>query len=83
MKHVQLLVLPCTKGPGLTAVQECTRGTGCIDLNLSICRQLLIKPYCTFFVSLENMVAALPMRLSSLISRKRVSEGVEPRYTKS
>ena len=34
----------------------------------------------TLFVSLENMVAAFPMRLSSSTSRERVSEIVEPRY---
>ena len=29
----------------LTPVQECTQDTGSIDLDLGICRQLLIKPY--------------------------------------
>ena len=45
MKGVQRPLLPCTKGPGLTAVQECAQDTGSIDLDLGICRQLLIKPY--------------------------------------
>ena len=86
MEGIQLPLLPCTKGPGLTPVQECTQGTGSIDLDLSICHQLLIKPYKAAhfaFVSLENIVAALPIRLSSSTSRERMSEIVEPRYTKS
>ena len=37
----------------------------------------------TLFVSLENMVAALLLHLSSLTSRESVSEIVEPRYMKS
>ena len=45
MDRVQLPLLPCTKGPGLTEVQECTQDTGSMDLDLGICRQLLIKPY--------------------------------------
>ena len=45
MEHVQLPLLLCTKGPGLTAVQECAQDTGSIDLDLGICRQLLIEPY--------------------------------------
>ena len=45
MERVQLPLLPCTKGPGLTAVQECTQDTSSIDLDLGICHQLLIKPY--------------------------------------
>ena len=45
MEGVQLPLLPCTKGPGLTAVQECAQDTGSIDLDLGICHQLLIKPY--------------------------------------
>ena len=45
MEHVQLPLLPCTKSPGLTAVQECAQDTGSIDLDLGIWRQLLIKPY--------------------------------------
>ena len=80
MERVQLPLLPCTKGPGLTAVQECAQDTGSIDLDLGICRQRLTEPYS---VSLENMVAALPMRLLSSTSRERVSESVEPRYTTS
>ena len=81
MEPVQLPLLPCTKGPGLTAVQECAQDKGSIDLDLGICRQFLLSH--TLFVSLENMVAALPMPLSSSTSRERVSEIVEPRYTKS
>ena len=45
MERVQLPLLPCTKGSGLTAVQECAQDTGSIDLDLGICRQLLITPY--------------------------------------
>ena len=45
MEGVQLPLLPCTKGPGLTAVQECAQDTGAIDLDLGVCRQLLIEPY--------------------------------------
>ena len=45
MEHVQHPLLLCTKGPGLTAVQGCAQDTGSIDLDLGICRQLLIKPY--------------------------------------
>ena len=45
MEHIQLPLLPYTKGPGLTAVQECTQDTGSMDLDLGICRQLLIKSY--------------------------------------
>ena len=45
MQRVQLPLLPCTKGPGLTAVQECAQDTGSIDLDLGICRQLLIESY--------------------------------------
>ena len=45
MEGVQLPLLLCTKGPGLTAVQECVQDTGSIDLDLGICHQLLIKPY--------------------------------------
>ena len=45
MERVQLPRLLCTKGPGLTAVQECAEDAGFIDLDISICRQLLIKPY--------------------------------------
>ena len=44
MEHVQLPLLPCTKGPGLAAVQECAQDTGSIDLDLGLCRQLLIEP---------------------------------------
>ena len=42
---VQLPLLPYTKGLGLAAVQGCTQDTGSIDLDLSVCRQLLIEPY--------------------------------------
>ena len=45
MECVQLPLLLCTKGPELTAVQECAQDTGSIDLDLGICRQLLVKPY--------------------------------------
>ena len=45
MEGVQLPLLSYTKGPGLTAVQECAQGTGSIDLDLGTCHQLLIKPY--------------------------------------
>ena len=45
MERVQLPLLPCTKSPGLTAVQECAQDTGSVDLDLGICRQLHIKPY--------------------------------------
>ena len=45
MEHVQLSLLPCTKGPGLTAVQERAQDTGSIDLDLGMCHQLLIEPY--------------------------------------
>ena len=45
MEYVQLPLLRCIKGPGITAVQECTQDTGSIDLDLGICCQLLIKPY--------------------------------------
>ena len=45
MERVQLPLLPCTKGPGLTAVQDCAQDTGSIDLDLGLCCQLLIKPY--------------------------------------
>ena len=45
MEHVQLPFLPCTKGPGFTAVQECTQDTSSIDLDLGMCRQLFVKPY--------------------------------------
>ena len=44
MEGVQLPLLPCTKAPGLTAVQECAQDTGSIDLDLGMC-QLLIEPY--------------------------------------
>ena len=44
MERVQLPLLPCTKGPGLTAVQECAQDTGSINLDLGLCCQLLIKP---------------------------------------
>ena len=77
MEGVQLPLLLCTKGPGLTAVQECPQDTGSIDLDLGLCRQLLL------FVSLENMVAALRMHSCSLTSRERLSEIVEQRYMKS
>ena len=53
MQGVQLPLLLCTKGPGLAAVQECAQDTGSIDLDLGICRQLIIKPYSLC----ENMVA--------------------------
>ena len=39
MEGVQLSLLLCTKGPGLTAVQECAQDTGSIDLDLGICHQ--------------------------------------------
>ena len=81
MEHIQLPLLPWTKGPGLTAVQEYAQDTGFIDLDPGICRQLLIKSY-SLCESREH-VAALPMRLSSSTYRKRVSEIVEPRYTNS
>ena len=45
MEGVQLPLLPGTKGPGLTAVQEYAQDTGSIDLDLGICHQLLIKLY--------------------------------------
>ena len=45
MERVQLSLLPCMKGPGLTAVQECAQDTGSIDLDLGVCCQLLIKPH--------------------------------------
>ena len=45
MEGVQLPLLPCTKGPGLTAGQECAQDTGSIDPDFGVCRQLLIKPY--------------------------------------
>ena len=81
MEVVQLPLLPRTKGPGLTAVQECAQDTGSIDLDLGMCRQLLIERYS--LCESRDMVAASPMRLSSSTSRERVSEMVEPRYTKS
>ena len=34
MERVQLPLLPCTKGPGLTAVQECAQDAGSVDLDL-------------------------------------------------
>ena len=34
MEGVQLPLLPCMKGPGLTAVQECAQDTGSIHLDL-------------------------------------------------
>ena len=40
MEHIQLPLLLCTKGPGLTAVQEFAQDTGSIDLDLGICHQL-------------------------------------------
>ena len=45
MECVQLPLLPCTKGPGLTAVQKCALDTGSIDLDLGMCCQFLIEPY--------------------------------------
>ena len=45
MEGVQLPLLPCTKGPGLTSVQECAQDTGAIDMDLDICCQLLIELY--------------------------------------
>ena len=45
MERVQIPLLPCIKGPGLTAVQECTQYTSSIALDLAICRQRLIQPY--------------------------------------
>ena len=32
MEHVQIPLLPCTKGSGLTEVQECTQDIGSKDL---------------------------------------------------
>ena len=81
MERVQLPLLPFTKGPGLTAVQECAQDTGSIGLDLGLCHQLLIKPY-SLCESREHG-SCLPMCLFSSISRERVSEIVEPRYTKS
>ena len=81
MEHVQLPLLPCTKGPVLTAVQEYTQDTGSIDMDLGICRQLLLEPY-SLCESREHG-SCFAMRLSSSTSRQRVSEIVEPRYTKS
>ena len=45
MEGVQLPLLTCTKGRGLTAVQECAQDTGSVDLGLSMCCQFLIEPY--------------------------------------
>ena len=45
MERVQLPLLPCTKGPGFTAVQMCAQDTGSVDLDLGMCHQLLIEPY--------------------------------------
>ena len=45
MEGVQLPLLPCTKGPGFTVVQECAQDTGSIDLDLGIWYQLFIEPY--------------------------------------
>ena len=83
MEGVQLPLLPCTKDPGLTAVQECAQDTGSIDLDLGTVYAINFLLSHTLFVSLENMVAALTLFLSSSRSRERVSEIVEPRYTKS
>ena len=73
MERVQLPLLPGTKGPGLTAVQEYAQDTVSIDLVYVV--SFLLSH--TLFVSPENMVAALPVHLSSLTSRDRVSEIVE------
>ena len=53
MEGVQLPLLPGTKCPGLTAVQECAQDTGSIDLHLGMCRQLLIEP-CSLCESREH-----------------------------
>ena len=45
MECVQLPLLPFIKHPGLTAVQKCIQDTGSIDVDLGLCRQLLIESY--------------------------------------
>ena len=77
MERVQLPLLPCTKGPGFTIVQECAQDTGSIDLDLGICCQLLLSR--TLFVSLENVVPALPMRLSSSTKQNKTKQNKNPR----
>ena len=61
MECVQLPLLPCTKDPGLTAVQECAEDTQPIDLDLGTVYAVSFLLSHTLFVSLENMVAALPI----------------------
>ena len=71
IERVQLLLLPCMKGPGLTAVQECPQDTGSIDLDLGICRQLLIKPCSLIAASVSSFLS--PEKSSdSICSRTRL-----------
>ena len=60
MESVKLLLLSCVKNPGLAAVQQRAQNASSVDH--------------TLLVSLEMVVAALPMRLFSSESRERVSE---------
>ena len=84
MECVQLLLLLCTKGTGLTAVQECSQDTGSIHtIHWILLYAVSFLLSHTLFLSLEDMVAALPKHLSSLTSRERVSEIVQPRYKRS
>ena len=82
MERVQLPLLPCTKGPGLTAVQECFQDTGSIDLEFGICRQLLIKPY-SLCESREHGSCFANVSVQLNIYTERVPDIIEPRYIKS
>ena len=75
MESVQLPLLLCTKGPGLTA------NTGSIDLDLGLCCQLLMKPY-SLYESREHG-SCFANAFIQLDTRKRVLEIVQSSYTKS
>ena len=74
MESVKLPLPSCVKNPGLAAVQQCAQNASSVDLDLGIFRQLSFLLDHTLLVSLEMVVAALPMRLCSSDSRERVSE---------
>ena len=45
VETVQLLLLPCVRCPGLTAVEECTKDTRLVNLQCGVFRQVAVVPH--------------------------------------
>ena len=74
MERVQFPLLLCTKGPGLTAVQECVQETGSTDLDLGICCQLLVKPYSLTesYAASARLVLTVSVTPSVTLAREKI-----------